>query len=216
MAVDDIYQVNTIYVQSDREWLNTFFYRVSVDDPALNGAAVALKMTQNWELQFFTARIGRLICNVVKIVAITAQKKWPVPDQDAVTEIPASGGNVFEEPMPAHTCAMFKQSSTTFGRSFQGRVYVSGMPRTFENSGGINTTGLTEYQTWGTEPFGKNSWTVATPSPLVVEHTNFSKKLATAGAPTPWADIENATIKPQLTTQRNRTATILTATTPIP
>lgn len=215
MAKDDIYQVNTIYEQDGREWLNTYFYRVEVDDVTMNPPFIALKMALNWELQFFTARIQKLMVNECKLVAIVAQKKWPLPDQDVIHQTTSPGGSLFEQPLPAHTAAMFKQHGAGFGRSFQGRVFLSGVPRSFVSSGGINTDGMTEYQTWGTEPLGKNTWTVDAGFSLKVEHTNFSKKLVADEVDEPWSDIVAATIRPQLTTQRNRLATIIAPTTPL-
>lgn len=210
MAVNDVYQLSLEFNQDGREWVVVEYYRVSTDDATKTVAQITLGIVTAWKTQFWDAVLENCISDQVDLVALVAQKIHPTRDFQATNILVGAAGTVVAPPMPAHTTALIHQTGTISGRSFQGRVYLSGMPTTFQALGKINSTGGTAYLTHAVIAFGPNIFAPIGGSPLIMTHVNFSKKLAAAMAPVFMSDIFAAHNPPQLATQRNRTLTTTT------
>lgn len=206
MALNDIYRLDATILQDGKEWLIGFYYRVSVDDATKTPVVVAAAMATDWQAQFWTGNIDQLCSDQAGLVGVTAQMFHPTL-QFAVTQpYVFDAGAVALVPLPAHSCQLIHQSGLVAGRSFQGRAYLSGIPTSFEDNGVLTVLAESEFVAHGATPFGANTWQPIGGSPLVVTHTNFSKKRANAVPPTPpfWSDLQLATLRPTLGTQRGR------------
>lgn len=206
MAVDDIYRIDAVFLQDAKEWMIGEYYRVKVDDATKTAAEIAAGLAVEWKVDNFDGNIDALISASVNLTATIAQKIYPTADFAAEKPWLVSIGLAANPPLPAQVCALMGQTGEVAGRSFQGRVYLSGLPATFETDGVMNATGATKWDVEGVNAFGANEISPIGGSPLVLIHTNFSRKRAFADPPTPpfWSDIQSASIRPSLATQRGR------------
>lgn len=205
MAVDDIYQLSMIFGQNGAEWACTSFYREAVADAEQSPTDIAAALARSWVETFYTANLDGCLSNEVDLIATVVQKIHPTRDFQATYTPQSAPGTVASPPMPAHTTAMFSQTGSDHGRSFQGRAYLSGMPRTFEQDGSISPTGVTAYDAFGVKAFGNNSIQPVDGSSLTLIHTNYSPKKAGLGEDKVSSDIQDAALSATLGTQRNRT-----------
>ena len=207
MALNDVYQLSLEFNQDGREWVVVEYYRISTDDAAKTVAEITLGLVQVWKTQFWDSVLENCVSDDVDFVALVGQKIHPTRDFQATNILVGVSCAVVSPPLPAHTCALIHQTGSISGRSFQGRVFISGVPTTFQAEGKINGVGGTAYLTHAVVAFGQNILAPIGGSPMVMTHVNFSKKLAAAMAPTFMSDIQAANTPPQLETQRNRTLT---------
>lgn len=214
--LNDIYKIDAIFLQDGKEWMIGEYYRVSIEDLTKTPADIAIGAVTQWKIDFFTTGIDQLISASVKLTATIAQKIFPTIDFAAEKPWIAVNGFGGNPPLPAQVCGLMHQTGTIAGRSFQGRVYLSGMPAIFETDGVMNTIGETFWMSVGVAAFGANTMIPIGGSPLQLTHTNFSRKRANAVPPVApfWSDIQSAFVNPSLATQRPRAIQTVDFSTP--
>jgi len=207
MAVNDIYSLDAVFVQSGREWMIGEYYRISTNDATKTPVVIAAALAVDWKITLFDSVLDTMLSDDVDLVATVAQLIYPTSDFGVEQPWTVSSGSVVSPPLPAHTCALFKQTGFAHGRSFQGRVFLSGMPTTFQDDGRVSAVGKTAYELFGPTVFGPGTLAPIGGSPLILTHVNASKKLMALATDPVFSDIQAGTILPQLSTQRNRTVT---------
>jgi len=209
MAVDDIYKLDYVFVQDGREWMIGEHYRISIDDPAKTPVEIAAGMVVEGRTTFFNGEMDQLLSDEVELTAIVAQLIHPTIDFGVEAPQAAAFGAVAQPPLPAHSAQLIGQSGEAAGRTYQGRVYLSGVPITFQDAGRLTALAESEFTAHGVLVFGAHVMVPITPSPLRMKHTNYSRKRKTAIPPEPpvFSDIQAASLRPSIGTQRNRSLT---------
>lgn len=206
MAIDDIYKLEAVFLQDGKEWMIGEYYRTSINDGTKTQTQIAIGLTDIWKTALFDSLCDQLISSDVNLVATIAQLIYPIIGFQAEKPWLASPGFGGAPPLPAQVSALMGQTGDIPGRNFQGRVYLSGVPRQFETEGVMNTNGATFWDTVGVLVFGPNILAPISGSIHRLTHCNFSRKRWKAVPPTPpyWADIQAASIRPSFATQRGR------------
>jgi len=216
MAVDDIYKIDAVFLQDGKEWMIGEYYRTSVNDATKTQTEVAIGLAQVWKSDIFDSFVNNLISAAVKLTATIAQVISPITGFAAEQPWLASPGFGGIPPLPAQVCALMGQTGEIPGRSFQGRVYLSGVPTQFETDGVMNTAGETFWNSLGVSAFGANILTPIVGSSHRLTHCNFSRKREGADPQEVpfFTDIQAASIRPSFATQRGRSIETFEFSTP--
>lgn len=212
MAVNDIYSLDYVFLQDGREWMIGEYYRVSVDDVAKTPVDIATDLITHAKVFIFDVFMRALISDEVELTATIGQKIWPTMDFGVEQPWSLAFGNVSSPPLPAHTTQLIRQAGESHGRSFQGRVFLSGVPESFQDLGKINLLASGLFGANGTVPFGKRTEQPDAGSVLRMVHTNWSKHRSIQDPPLEptYSDIQAHVLNPSLGTQRNRKVRALT------
>jgi hypothetical protein len=120
-----------------------------------------------------------------------------IPSSNIVAAAEAIVGQIASEAIPTTSAAVITKLTTAGGRSGRGRLYLFGVPETFQDAGQLTTSAIIDIETVLTAfvavvngPGGDGAW-----KPVV-----FSRK----SSPTPVNDWIRWLLKPNLGTIRNR------------
>lgn len=147
MAVGDIWQLTHVQTSSGTRLTNVHYYEQDdadgVNDPRKDladafDASVATKMEAALGIGWDS------LCYEIKKVGVTGQAFW----KQLSTQGP---GTVLGEILNAATVAVCAQFTAGGSHSGTGRMFVSGLPITYEERNNLNTTGLTAIDTIGDE-----------------------------------------------------------------
>jgi len=141
MAVGDIYQVTPRQLLHGQAINNVFYYRETV----LASVAPAV----NLAIRFGTVVIPLMKAaqsNELSHVDIVVQKIWPLPPAMPVVNSTFAGlGSVVENSLPTSVAVTVTKTTAFAGRKYRGRLFMAGIPATFEIDSLVTVAGQAVY-----------------------------------------------------------------------
>lgn len=144
MAINDRYRLTVIGSLHGQTIMNVLHYNVIT-----LGANPDASMAPAW----LTANKAKwLAChsNEYTMESILVQKIHPAPTSLAVqTAVAAGVGTVAQNSLPTSVAAVLTKTTLFAGPRWRGRLYLSGVPETFESDSQISILGQTAYNVLG-------------------------------------------------------------------
>jgi len=142
MAVGDIYRLNVEAIMHGQTVINVLHYRVTVD-AANNGANLVAAFQSSVRASWRAAH-----SNEYAITNYRVQKIAPTPVLISLDVGEGTGqGLVAENACPVYCCAVLTKRTARAGTGYRGRVFLAGVPVTFEDDSTINAAGQAVYTT---------------------------------------------------------------------
>lgn len=157
-GVDAIYRLNVTYIVAGQNCLFSIFARSKPGDPLPNHLAVCDKFISDWEIRIMS-RFKAMVTTSTQIIAAVAQCLNPPFTAQAVKNYVAEFGANPGDTLPPYCAAVLSLYTQFPGRRTHGRMYISGIPESFQNAGVMDATSVGNLNQLGgnlVNEFGQN------------------------------------------------------------
>lgn len=171
MAVGDVYQITVVGLHHGQQVVNVLHYQVLVGAAADYSAELA-NLWSNQNLNNY-----RACCSAeYRCTGLLSQKVKPIPALTAVSLTIGEGtGTGSANSLPSSNSVVITKRSAIAGRTGRGRIYMPGVPTTFEDNSQVTGAGLNVYNN-----FAQTALTMENDgSTLQVQMTLLSRKTLT-------------------------------------
>jgi len=200
MAVNDLLELTFLSTLHNQEVRNVRHYRVSL----ISGGSPTAEQQESALISIssqITTAMKNCASNEWALYGQKCQRVWPVPRTvGTYSSGNAGAGAVSENSLPSEVTAVVKLKTAFAGRKYRGRMYMAGVPVTFETDSLITGAGQTLYNTLSSVLDGVLGIAVGGIS------YEFTPIILHRSAPGTWTDILNTTglVDPILRSQRRR------------
>lgn len=138
MAVGDVLQVTVLGTLHGQTIQNVLHYYESTSGAGNNAVGLAQTAGSSVGGTFRTNLAAEYTYQ-----GTMAQKIWPLPKTLSATDTTAAGaGDIASNSLPSSVAATITKQTSLAGHRFRGRIYVGGVPSSYENDSQLSAAGL--------------------------------------------------------------------------